>query len=454
MSCRKCLNLKASLVAIGAGFALMTTMAAVAGEPGRSASPPANPASTQASALARTILDTAGTAGGLVVHFGCGDGELTAALRASDSYLVHGLALDAASAEAARRHIQALGLYGTVSVELYNELHQGHALPYADNLVNLLVAEDLHRLAIDEVFRVLAPGGAVCLLRDGKWTATVKPRPQALDDWTHALHDASNNSVSHDTVVGPPQHLQWVAEPQNGRHHESVASLSVAVSAGGRLFYIVDEAPVASILLPPEWQLAARDAFNGVLLWKRSMGTWEPHLRGKSSGPPELSRRLVACGDRVYATLGLGAPLVALDAATGQTLTTYQGTTGTEEVLCSDGVLYLVAGRANDAGKAIAEKVEHAPVRGPLMSGTRGSPIDSRAAAPPQKSILAVDAASGRILWQRTAVKPVPMSLAVGSQRVFWLEPDGVVCADRPTGAELWRARQEVPATRPLSVAM
>jgi len=115
-----------------------------------------------------------------------------------------------------------------------------------------------------------------------------------------------------------------VAGPQNTRHHEAVASVTVAISAGGRLFYIVDEASVASILLPPQWQLAARDAFNGVLLWKRPITTWEPHLRGKSSGPPELSRRLVANGDRVYAALGLAAPVTALDAATGRTLITSQ----------------------------------------------------------------------------------------------------------------------------------
>ena len=44
-----------------------------------------------ATAQARQILAATGVRGGLVVHVGCGDGTLTAALRASDSYLVHGL---------------------------------------------------------------------------------------------------------------------------------------------------------------------------------------------------------------------------------------------------------------------------------------------------------------------------------------------------------------------------
>ena len=40
---------------------------------------------------AREILDATGVKGGIVVHLGCGKGRLTAALRASDAYLVRGL---------------------------------------------------------------------------------------------------------------------------------------------------------------------------------------------------------------------------------------------------------------------------------------------------------------------------------------------------------------------------
>ena len=40
---------------------------------------------------AKQILDATGVKGGLIVHIGCGDGRRLAALRANDSYLVHGL---------------------------------------------------------------------------------------------------------------------------------------------------------------------------------------------------------------------------------------------------------------------------------------------------------------------------------------------------------------------------
>jgi hypothetical protein len=45
---------------------------------------------------AAEILKASGIRGGLIVHLGCGDGKQTAALRAKDSYLVQGLAAQAA----------------------------------------------------------------------------------------------------------------------------------------------------------------------------------------------------------------------------------------------------------------------------------------------------------------------------------------------------------------------
>jgi SAM-dependent methyltransferase len=149
---------------------------------------------------ARQILDATAIRGGLVVHVGCGDGKLTAALRASDAYLVHGLDADAGNVRAARQHVRSLGRYGPVSVDSFD----GKRLPYVDNLVNLVVAEDLGRLSMGEVMRVLAPNGAAYVGEDGHWTRSVKPRPGEIDEWTHYLHDASNNAVAHDTVVGPP----------------------------------------------------------------------------------------------------------------------------------------------------------------------------------------------------------------------------------------------------------
>ena len=91
-----------------------------------------------AKGLARQILEATGVQGGLVVHLGCGDGALTAALRADERYVVHGLDRDADHVAQARAHIHALGLDGTVAVARST----GQGLPYIDGLANLVVADD------------------------------------------------------------------------------------------------------------------------------------------------------------------------------------------------------------------------------------------------------------------------------------------------------------------------
>ncbi len=73
------------------------------------------------------------------------------------------------------------------------------------------------------------------------------------------------------------------------------------------LFTIYDEGPVSLIHCRPDWQLIARDAFNGAVLWKRPIPSWLTQFYYFRSDPVWLARRLVASGDRVYATLGLTA---------------------------------------------------------------------------------------------------------------------------------------------------
>ena len=65
---------------------------------------------------AQQIASLAGFHGGLVIHVGCGDGKLTAALHLADNCVVQGLETDAKTCRTARAAIRALGLYGPVSV--------------------------------------------------------------------------------------------------------------------------------------------------------------------------------------------------------------------------------------------------------------------------------------------------------------------------------------------------
>ena len=380
--------------------------------------------------LAQRILEATETKGGLIVHLGCGDGRLTATLGQCGGYLVHGLDTEAKNVRQARRHIRLLGLYGKVSADRLD----GRRLPYTENLVNLVVAEGLGQVTMDEVVRVLCPGGVTYVKMGDAWKKTVKPRPGEIDEWTHFLHGADGNAVAKDLLVGPPRHIQWVGGPRRARQHESLASVSVVVSAGGRIFSIVDEGPIASILLPANWFLVARDAFNGVVLWKRPVGPWEGHLRSFRGGPPDLPRRLVAGSDRVYVTLGYGKPLCALDAATGETVKTYEGTDGVTEILHGDGVLFLVSGDVDSEEAARAAR--------------------RRGASPParNKRILAIGADTGDLLWKKSDADTVgimPSTLALGGGRVFFQNADAVLCLEAKTGGEVWRAARPVSVKRP-----
>ncbi len=71
--------------------------------------------------------------------------------------------------------------------------------------------------------------------------------------------------------------MQWMVGPKWQRAHDTDANMNALVSAGGRVFYMVDEAPIGlpgANGLPDRWMLAARDAFNGLLLWKVPVEKW------------------------------------------------------------------------------------------------------------------------------------------------------------------------------------
>jgi outer membrane protein assembly factor BamB len=396
---------------------------------------------------AQQILAATGVPGGLIVHLGCGDGRLTAALRADDSYLVQGLDVDPRAVAAARKYIQSLGLYGSVSVETFD----GSELPYADNLVNLLVVEDLGRVPLKECMRVLSPKGVLYVKLGRTWNKIVKPWPDTIDEWTHSLHDAGGDPVANDTVVGPPRHLQWTAGPLWARSHGWTPSVSAMVSAGGRLFYICDETlTCVDGTVPSQWFLVARDAFSGVLLWKVPVPNWGSFAfsgtpgsgRGVTAGrftmPQDIGKRLVAVGDTVYVTLGATAPVTALDAATGKVKQTYTGTANADEILCTDGRLIISIN----------------PSEMPSFESRR----KARSPAPaPGKHICAVDVRTGRMLWNRGPFSAVRASqvqdpfgrveLAAGEGKVFFLTTDAIECLDAASGQTVWRIdRPALPA--------
>ncbi|MFK8114674.1 MAG: PQQ-binding-like beta-propeller repeat protein [Rubripirellula sp.] len=380
---------------------------------------------------AKAILQESGISAGFVVHLGTGDGELTKALKQNATTQVHGLLRDNSKLNSLRAKLRKSNQYGDVAVEHF----AGDELPYVDNLVNLFVAEDLGDVSKQEVLRVLVPNGVAMIKENGQWQKTIKPRPENIDEWSHYLHDATGNSVAHDDVVAPPRHLQWVGSPRWSRHHDRMASMSALVSTAGRMFYVMDEGSRISIQLPPKWKLIARDAFNGSVLWKRDIENWQTHLWPLKSGPTQLSRRLVSSDDMVFATLGFNAPLTALDAKTGETLRTYEGSDSTEEIIHTNDRLFLVV-RKNKA-----ELQDYTPVNGRV--GDQALVREFFWNEEP-RVVMAFDAKSGKQLWaKQTQISP--LTLAADDSQIYFHDGQRLVSVDQQTGEMSW---QTEPVTR------
>jgi outer membrane protein assembly factor BamB len=390
-------------------------------------------AADDVSEQAAGILRESGVQGGFVVHLGAGTGELTAALRASAGFQVQGLEADAASVAVGRQRMLDAGQYGDVSLLNFS----GRELPYIDNMVNLLIVDGAHQVRQDELFRVLVPGGTLLTRQpDGGFQKSIKPRPENIDEWSHYLHDATGNAVAHDDVVGSPRHLQWVGSPRWSRHHDRMASMSALVSTNGRLFYIMDEGSRISIQLPSRWKLIARDAFNGVILWKRDISNWQNHLWPLKSGPTQLSRRLVSTDREVYAPLSENGPLEALDAATGQTLRTYAGTDGAEEVLHVNGTLFVVVRQGS------GERDKYAPANGRV--GDQGKVAQEFFWNEEPRVVMAFEAATGRQLWAKQT-RISPLTLAATPDRLLFHDGESLTALQPGTGELLWAS---TPVTR------
>ena len=415
-------------------------------------------------AAAGDLIASSGMPGGICVVIGSDCADTAVEVAKHGAFAVQVLCPDDASCDRTRNRIRTRGAYGTVSAIGWSD----ERLPYVPNLVNVLIVGNLpdqgSAAFAHEAARVLTPYGSVFLrvpaagkprnaalakdlaaaglasaatLQAGGsgWLKATKPWPEQIDEWTHYLHGADSNPVANDTVIGPPQHFQWVSGPLWQRSHESDSSPSTLVTARGRLFLIGDEAPISLTgqhALPDKWSLIARDAFNGVLLWKVPIRRWGWREWKKTwfnlrpgDFPLNLQKRLVAAGDKVYVTLGYQAPVSQLDARTGDILQTYAGTERTNEILLRGDLLVLSVLCENGA-KLMAVDVNDGKTLWVSKHTYGGSTTDY-------------------LRWRamRGTVKPAKLdpvlNTATDGRVIGFIDQADIVCADFKTGKQLWR---------------
>ena len=315
--------------------------------------------------------------GGLCVVLGSGDAGLGRELARSGDFSVHLLGRD--DVTAAREVWHGERLAGRVTAERWDKNH----LPFTDDLVSLLVVLERGGVPAAELLRVVRPGGE-CVEREGAgWKRTSKPRPELMDEWPQWRHGADRNSVSRDSLVDVPKRVQWLFSAS------VVLEAADMVTANGRVF------------IQDRDTLLARDAFNGLPLWKAALF---PHKELGIAKPPAL---VVAKGERVFGLLA-GGKFCALEAATGRPVFEFADAGQPTTVMLLDEDVLLLgddAGlRAYEAGTGKLKWREAVAGAHTLVGG--GGAIfylegnDRRGGKAGELS--ARDAATGRLHWRKS----------------------------------------------------
>jgi outer membrane protein assembly factor BamB len=388
------------------------------------------------SSLADPILSASRGGRGLCIHIGAGgaaDPELVALLASGSKMLVHGLALDEASMDRARKAITRKGVAGQASVEKASLA----PLPYMSNLANLVVIDDwasvsARGLTQPEAMRILAPGGALLVLEGSQWSKTVKPRPAEMDDWRQPMYDVGLTRTSKDKTFSFPIGLRWTdGVPNNIRAFTDCCGVIVVNST---IFTLnsaeIENVPKARAEGGVPIYLVARDAFNGLPLWKLNLEIAKTGVEISAANVPALA----GDEDSVY-TAYQQNKVIRVDGASGKILWEQPTRHRTARLILLDGV--VVAGSWStrhsvwgyeypDAGTGFTE---------------------------------AFDAKTGKPLWQKDCTVQqmtagdglvhLELAVAATTQPTNWTakpvnkQTPAVIGVDIRTGQEKWRVEQK-----------
>ncbi|MFH1759481.1 MAG: PQQ-binding-like beta-propeller repeat protein [bacterium] len=311
---------------------------------------------------------------GLYVHINCKDGELLEDFVGSRGILGHGL-VQAGLLENIRTYLTNQGIYGQAAADAGSFAK----LFYADDMVNLLVVEDLKQamdsgLTITEAMRIVAPqsmallgqrpGGALTqgelttllsnagitdytiITENGLWAKVIKERPAGMDEWRNWGYDAEGSRHSNDaTITKVPTGVRWLAGPVAPRGYRKAGHTRALVTSGGRLFQMTfNEADnLTNTEADRQMYLRAKDAFNGLFLWKVP---WK--YQAGLNYMNEIGRQeyvdqgapLAATPDHVYASC-IACGVTKHDAATGTILDSCILGGEPRSIILKSGVLYV-----------------------------------------------------------------------------------------------------------------
>lgn len=213
------------------------------------------------------------------------------ALQAANGLLVH--CLDSSEQRVAELKSR-LADFGDHRVVV--EHWSSRTLPHASNLANMVVVSKSGSVTREEVERVLCPGGIFLAWQNDAFLKSVKPTCESTDEWTHQWHGPDGSLTTEDKQLDVPTGVQWLSGPlfaMSGRK----SSTQTLVSSGGINFYVTQNVNenVGKPIEEMQQFLVARDAYNGLEIWKRH---WDgPFVTGDG----ETNARMIATPDRLWA---------------------------------------------------------------------------------------------------------------------------------------------------------
>ncbi|MFO8014225.1 MAG: PQQ-binding-like beta-propeller repeat protein [Phycisphaerae bacterium] len=440
---------------------------------------------------AEDIVKAFGLARGYGLVLG-GDGPLALELARRTDLRLHLPVSDASTAARLRRALVEAGVHGSgVTV---TRAPPG-PLPYSDYFARVVVCTadffaDKSVVPAEEVARMLKPCGGIVLmerpagaeepppaamqtwmdaLREdlarsgevapqaaaGRWLAF---RRGALDDvgaWTHEYGDAGNTGSSDDGRVRGPLGILWYGRPGPAEMPNRHASAASPLAVGGRLF------------VQGENVLMAYDAYDGVRLWRREVpGAMRLGLKTRTSnlaarpdsvfvavedrclrldaatgetvrtykcpkGDGSQAWRYIAVdGDRLFGCTQ-GGLLFAFDVDSGDVRWTRQGKEVMETTVCLDG------GRLFYVGRHVTDDERKKGLAGidpKKRVDRRGRPVP-----PDVRRVVALDAATGKPVWQRPQYVGDCVSISSGGGDLSVMTAGGVVLlCGQPWNGHFW----------------
>ena len=384
---------------------------------------------------AATLLDKAGTGGGLCLVIGARDTALATELASRSTLYVQVLQPDAklalqwGAALAASTNREQVGVRSAA----FDPAH------YGASLFNLIVVEEdaaaLGQAKLADLCRILVPNGVVAF----------KKMPQALVAAAKALGASNGVAGAYTFCRAPGKPVVWKPDTetkwQAGPRSQIANGYSGVCTGDGKLFYLEQTERNEGDLNNCAAVLWARDAHNGRTLWTRELPG--RYVRNSYFGLVSTSK------GRLFVK-SVDGPLLCMDGNTGKTLLEVCPTVHREfliwllndDFLCINGDV-----RSTETGKPLWKyPVQHyQPLPGTII-GTNVFFYDG-------VNIFAKRVATGEDLWKVGATNTLPRAVerlsAVGSNLLVHLAAEGKADApfavlDSSRGKLLWSSTWKV----------